>query len=80
MNKFFKKIKGKLLRLWPKEEIGSEYDYVFIIDHFILPDKRVMIETRTFDERKPDKMYPYSHFYLLDEIILSYCEEDQEDI
>lgn len=80
MNKFFKKIKGKLLRFWLKEEIGSECDYVFIIDYFVLPDKRVMVETRAFDERKPDKMYPYSHFYLLDEITLAYFEEDQENI
>ena len=76
MEKFFQKFNGKILRLWSNEK-NAECDYVLLIDYFHLPDGRVLIETRAFDEREENNQFPYSSFYYFDEVEFAYCEEDQ---
>ena len=81
MDKLFKKLYGKILRLWHKnDQEGEDCDFVFLIDYFEMPDKRVLLEFKSFDERYPNKQYPYSDFYFLDDITIACTEEDQEDL
>ena len=61
MEKLFKKLHGKILRLWHKNgQEGEDCDFVFLIDYFEMPDKRVFLEFKSFDERYPNKQYPSS--------------------
>lgn len=81
MKNFFEKFNGKLMRLWHRgEPEGETCDYVFLIDYFEMPDGRVLVEYRNYDERYPDNQYPYSNFRYFDELIFAYAEADEADI